>query len=71
MADAAVYVAVQVGQGIKRGVMVRIIVLVLLLASCAVTSEDAPKMGQEVDPPYGWKYTYCPTHKDEIGCENF
>ena len=51
--------------------MVRFIVLSLLLASCAVTSEDAPKMGQEVDPPYGWKYTYCPTHKDEIGCENF
>ncbi len=40
--------------------MVRFIVLSLLLASCAVTSEDAPKMGQEVEPPYGWKYTYCP-----------
>ena len=51
--------------------MVRVVVLSLLLGSCAVTSEDAPKMGQEVDPPYGWKYTYCPNHKDEIGCENF
>ena len=51
--------------------MVRIIVLVLLLASCA--SHDAPnfEMGQEVEPPYGWKYTYCPTHKDEKGCERF
>ena len=51
--------------------MVRVVVLSLLLASCAVTSGDAPKMGQEVDPPYGWKYTYCPRHKDETGCENF
>ncbi len=49
--------------------MVRFIVLSLLLASCAVTSKDTPKMGQEVEPPYGWKYTYCPTHKNEIGCK--
>ncbi len=49
--------------------MVRSVVLILFLASCA--SHDAPKFGKEVDPPYGWKYTYCPTHKDEIGCENF
>jgi hypothetical protein len=51
--------------------MVRFIVLSLLLASCAATSKDAPKMGQEVEPPYGWKYTYCPDHKNEKGCESF
>ena len=51
--------------------MVRIIFLSLLLASCAVASKDTPKMGQEVDAPYGWQYTYCPSHKDEKGCENF
>ena len=51
--------------------MVRFIVLSLLLASCAVTSEDTPMMGQEAKPPYGWTDTYCPTHKDEKGCESF
>jgi len=49
--------------------MVRFIVLSLLLASCASTNK--PRLGKQVDPPYGWKYTYCPTHKDEIGCEDF
>lgn len=57
------------GQGIKRGrAMVRIIVLVLLLTSCA--SHDAPKFGKQVEAPYGWKYTYCPSHYNEIGCKN-
>ena len=51
--------------------MVRTLLLTLFLVSCAITSKDTPKMGQEVEPPYGWKYTYCPNHKDEIGCENF
>jgi hypothetical protein len=51
--------------------MVRIIVLSLLLASCATVSTDTPKLGRQVEAPYGWKYTYCPTHKDEKGCERF
>ncbi len=70
MADAAVYVAVQVGQGIKRGVMVRIIVLVLLLSACA-SSSDKPKFGKPVEAPWGWTETYCPEHQNEDGCENF
>ena len=49
--------------------MVRIVVLILFLASCA--SHDAPKFGKEAEAPWGWKYTYCPSHKDEKGCENF
>ena len=49
--------------------MVRSVVLTLLLFGCANT--DKPKLGRQVEAPYGWKYTYCPTHKDEIGCENF
>lgn len=49
--------------------MVRIVVLTLLLFGCANT--DKPKLGRQVEAPYGWKYTYCPTHKDEIGCEDF
>lgn len=51
--------------------MVRLIVLSLFLVSCSITSKDAPKMGQEVNAPYGWKHTYCPSHKNEIGCKNF
>lgn len=49
--------------------MVRSFFLILLLASCA--SQGTPKFGKEVEAPYGWKYTYCPTHKYEKGCENF
>ena len=49
--------------------MVRIVVLTLLLFGCANT--DKPKLGRQVEAPYGWKYTYCPNHKDEKGCENF
>ena len=49
--------------------MVRIIVLTLLLLGC--TNTDTPKFGKQVEAPYGWKYTYCPNHKDEKGCENF
>lgn len=49
--------------------MVRIIVLSLLLASCAVTSKDIPKLGEQVEAPYGWKYTYCPSHPNEKGCK--
>lgn len=47
--------------------MVRIIILSLLLSACANT--DKPKFGKQVEAPYGWKYTYCPTHKNEIGCK--
>ena len=49
--------------------MVRVILLSLMLSACANT--DKPKFGKEAEAPWGWKYTYCPTHKDEIGCENF
>jgi len=47
--------------------MVRIVVLSLLLASCAVTSEDTPKLGEQVEAPYGYqiyikncKRSHCP-----------
>lgn len=48
--------------------MVRIIVLSLVTASCAVTSKDVPKLGKQVEAPHGWTETYCPTHSNEIGC---
>jgi len=47
--------------------MVRIIILTVLLLGCA--SHDAPKLGKQVDAPYGWTETYCPSHKNEIGCK--
>ena len=47
--------------------MVRIIVLSLLLFGCA--SADKPRLGKQVEPPYGWTETYCPEHKNEIGCK--
>lgn len=50
--------------------MVRIIVLMLFLTGCTTVSKDTPKIGVEVDAPDGWKYTYCPTHQNEIGCSN-
>lgn len=49
--------------------MVRVIVLALLLSACA-SNVDKPKFGKEVEAPYGWKYTYCPSHRDELGCNN-
>ena len=49
--------------------MVRIIVLALMLSSCA--SHDVPKFGNQTEAPYGWQYTYCPKHPEEIGCRQF
>ena len=49
--------------------MVRTLLLTLLLFGCVST--DKPRLGKQVEAPYGWKYTYCPNHKDEKGCENF
>ena len=49
--------------------MVRIVILVLLLTSCA--NHDTPKFGNQVDAPYGWQYTYCPSHPNEVGCQQF
>jgi hypothetical protein len=49
--------------------MVRIVVLALLLSACA-SNADKPKFGKEVEAPCGWKYTYCPSHRDELGCNN-
>ena len=70
MANDSKVLALQVGQSVKgEREMVRSFVLVLLLASCA--SHDAPKFGKQVEDPWGWKYTYCPRHQNEIGCENF
>ena len=48
--------------------MVHIIFLSLLLASCAATSTDTPKLGKQVEAPHGWTNTYCTSHKNEIGC---
>lgn len=47
--------------------MVRIIFLTLLLFGC--TNTDIPKFGKQVESPYGWQYTYCPSHPDDIGCK--
>lgn len=49
--------------------MVRIVVLVLLLSACTATSKDTPKLGNQVEAPYGWTETYCPNHQKEIGCK--
>ena len=49
--------------------MVRVIVLALLLSACA-SNTDKPKFGKEVEAAYGWKYTYCPSHRDELGCND-
>ena len=54
---------------VRTKVLVRIIVLSLLLTACATTSTDEPKFGKQVEAPYGWQYTYCPSHPDEIGCK--
>ena len=47
--------------------MVRIIFLTSLLFGCAST--DKPRLGNQVEAPYGWAETYCPSHKNEIGCK--
>lgn len=50
--------------------MVRTNILALLLLSgCTTISTDTPKFGNQVEAPYGWQYTYCPTHKDDVGCK--
>ena len=54
---------------VRTNILVRIIVLSLILFGCA--SNDAPKFGKQVEAPYGWQYTYCPSHPDEIGCKQF
>ena len=28
------------------------------------------KTDKQVEAPYGWTDTYCPSHKSEIGCSN-
>ena len=47
--------------------MVRVVVLAILLFGCAST--DKPILGKQVEAPYGWTDTYCPEHKNEIGCK--
>lgn len=47
-----------------------VILSLLLLASCTATSTDTPKLGKQVEAPHGWLDTYCPSHKDEIGCSD-
>ena len=49
--------------------MVRVVVLAIFLFGCAST--DKPRLGKQVEAPYGWTDTYCPSHKNEIGCKNF
>ena len=49
--------------------MVRVVVLAIFLFGCAST--DKPILGKQVEAPYGWTDTYCPSHKNEIGCKNF
>ena len=48
--------------------VVRIVILiVLLITGCA--NNDTPILGKQVEAPYGWKYTYCPSHPNEVGCK--
>lgn len=54
---------------VRINILVRIIVLSLMLFGCA--SNDAPKFGKQVEAPYGWEYTYCPSHPNEVGCKHF
>ena len=49
--------------------MVRTILLALLLVGCVSTNK--PILGKQVEAPYGWTDTYCPSHKNEAGCKNF
>lgn len=37
---------------------------------CYPISKDVPKMGEEVAAPWGWTYTYCTKHPNDIGCSN-
>ncbi len=51
--------------------MVRVVVLMfLLLCGCTTSSTDIPKMGKQVEAPWGWTDTYCTKHPNEIGCSN-
>jgi hypothetical protein len=45
----------------------KVILLIGLLIGCA--NHDTPKFGKQVEAPYGWEYTYCPSHPNEIGCK--
>ena len=47
--------------------MVRVIFLTLLLFGCAST--DKPRLGKQVEAPWGWTETYCPDHPNENGCK--
>lgn len=47
--------------------MVRLIVLTLWLSGCTVVSKDIPKLGEQVEAPYGYqiyikscKRSHCP-----------
>lgn len=47
--------------------MVRLIVLTLWLSGCTVVSKDAPKLGEQVEAPFGYqiyiknyKRSHCP-----------
>ena len=48
--------------------MVRIFCFLIILSGCA---SHKIVYGKETEAPWGWKYTYCPNHKNEIGCKNF
>ena len=48
--------------------MVRVIFLSLLLLGCVST--DKPILGKQVEAPSGWVDTYCPEHRNEIGCSD-
>lgn len=49
--------------------MVRLILLTLWLSACTVVSKDTPHLGEQVEAPNGWAETYCPQHKNELGCK--
>jgi len=49
--------------------MVKIIGLGIVLIACTPTNTLKPVTGEEVPAPYGWKYTYCPEHPNEVGCK--
>ena len=55
-----------------RWQMVGIAWIYLSLVACSTIHQNTekPVFGKEVEAPYGWKYTYCPSHRDELGCND-
>jgi len=49
--------------------MVRILNLITFLFLAGCTNPHVI-YGKEAPAPWGWEYTYCPSHPNEVGCKN-